>query len=216
MVYNITMPRRAPELVTNEIYHVYNRGVEKRDVFLTDRDYKHFLETLEHYLAPVIKLSRKPKLKDNQRSETPLVDILCYCLMPNHFHLILRQKSDNGISVFMNRVANSFTKYFNIKNDRVGPLFQGVFKAVRIETDEQLLHVSRYIHLNPLVANLAANIRDYQWSSYSAYVGDEQNNLVSTQEVLAHFPSKEKYGQFVADQTDYARTLEQLKYQRLE
>ena len=200
----------------NEIYHVFNRGVEKRDIYLSNRDYVRFLETLDHYLLPGRKLSRKHKRGQKQHLETSTIEVLCYVLMPKHFHLLLKQKGDEGISNFMRKATNSYTKYFNIKNERVGPLFQGRFKAVRIGNDEQLLHVSRYIHLNPVVANLAANIRDYQWSSYSAYVGDEQNNLVSTQEVLAHFPSKEKYGQFVADQADYARTLEQLKHRILD
>lgn len=162
LLYNWIMPRRYPVLANGDIYHIYNRGVEKRSIYLSDSDFKHFLETLEHYRTPNInKHSKKTVLKVGGNPNFPLVEILSYCLMPNHFHLLLEQKSDNGISIFMSRVANSFTKYFNIKNERIGPLFQGTFKAVKISTDEQLVHISRYIHLNPLVSRIVVKLNEY-------------------------------------------------------
>ena len=211
MVYDIDMARRQPALVTGEIYHVFNRGVEKRKIFLGDWDYKHFLESSTHYQIFDKKLSRKYPLNPKNTSHQKLVEILSYSLMPNHFHLLLKQTIDNGISTFMGRVQNSFTKYFNIKNDRVGHLFQGAFKAVRIENDEQLVHVSRYIHLNPLVSKMTGNIKNYRWSSYPIYIGKGNNEVISTKDILDLFPGGD-YERFVLDQADYARSLEQLKH----
>src|SRR4030042_3583339 len=108
------MPKREPSLVQNEVYHIFNRGVEKRNIFLNEKDYKHFRETLEYYQVPNnIKLSKKSLLRPKRTTNQSLIEVFCYCLMPNHFHLLIRQKCDNGISIFMNRVLNSFTKYFN-------------------------------------------------------------------------------------------------------
>ena len=115
--------------------------------------------------------------------------------------------SEGGISKFISKVSNSFTKYFNVKNDRVGPLFQGAFKAVRIESDEQLIHVSRYIHLNPLVGNIVTNLKKFEWSSYPIYISERQASLVSNREVLDHFSSKKDYERFVLNQVDYAKEL---------
>lgn len=210
------MPRRNPQLVTNEIYHVFNRGVEKRDIFSVEREYKHFIETLGHYRTSNEKLSRKGKILLKKESANNLAEILCFCLMPNHFHLLLKQISDEGISHFIRKAANSYTRYFNIKNNRVGPLFQGAFKAVRIETDEQLLHVSRYIHLNPLVTELVTDLSQYSWSSYPVYVGEKESDLVFVEPILSQFPSNEEYKKFVLDQAEYAKTLDQLKHYCLE
>lgn len=207
------MPRRSPLLINNDIYHVFNRGVEKRKIFLTYRDYHHFLESLDHYRTNNIKFSRKGKMAIKPMNKMKLVEILCYCLMPTHFHLLLRQMSEGGISKFISKVSNSFTKYFNVKNDRVGPLFQGVFKAVRIESDEQLIHVSRYIHLNPLAGNIVTNLKKFEWSSYPIYISERQASLVSNREVLDHFSSKKDYERFVLNQVDYAKELELMKHQ---
>jgi len=212
MLYNIFMPRRNPGLVNGEIYHVFNRGVEKRKTFLTDKDFEHFLETLDHYQSDKSKLSRRAK---NSEIRNPkIVEILCFVLMPNHFHLLLKQREDDGISTFMNRVQNSFAKYFNTKNDRVGPLFQGPFKSIRVGTDEQLVHVSRYIHLNPLVSGLVDNLEKYSWSSFHTYIGSESEDLVELKadQILGYFNSTADYKKFVLDHAEYAKSLETLKH----
>lgn len=201
-------------MVSGEIYHVFNRGVEKRKTFLTNRDFEHFLEALDHYQSDSSKLSRKTK---NSEIKNPrIVEILCFVLMPNHFHLLLKQIEENGISTFMNRVQNSFTKYFNTKNDRVGPLFQGPFKAVRVGTDEQLVHVSRYIHLNPLVGGLIADLEKYPWSSYRGYIGRDNDNMsiakLKPDQILSYFKSPNDYKKFVLDQADYAKSLQFLNH----
>jgi putative transposase len=135
--------------------------------------------------------------------------------MPNHFHLLLRQEAEGGISSFMKHLTDSYTRYFNTKYNRVGPLYQGAFKAVRIETDEQLLHVSRYIHLNPLVSLLVneKDFLDYPWSSMQYYRGkDETLNRVTMKPILEHFKSANDYIKFVLDQADYGKALEKIKH----
>lgn len=211
------MPRRIIPFMNNEFYHIYNRGVEKRDIFTQPRDYKRFLRTCYYYQF----LGQKPSFSRFSKSqlntfkplnENKLVEIICYCLMPNHFHFLLRQLKDNGVSIFISRLTNSYTKYFNTKYTRIGPLLQGAFKALRIESDEQLIHVSRYIHLNPVVAGLVKNLDQYLWSSYHDYM-QGKSTICSVNEILKFFPSAEKYKEFIEDQIDYGITLEILKHQ---
>lgn len=135
--------------------------------------------------------------------------------MPNHFHFLVRQLRDNGVSIFMSQLINSYTKYFNTKYKRIGALLQGSFKAVHIEFEEQLIHLSRYIHLNPVVSGIVKNPESYQWSSYLKYIR-KINGFCSPAQVLNLFPSTLKYKQFVTDQIDYGITLEILKHQTIE
>lgn len=209
------MPRRTTPLVNQEFYHLFNRGVEKRSIFTQAWDHKRFLKSLYYYqfLGPKPSFSKfnKPELNlFKPLPENKLVETICYCLMPNHFHLLIRQLKTNGVSLFMGQLLNSYTKYFNIKYSRIGALFQGTFKAVRMETDEQLVHLSRYIHLNPIVSVLVKNFEDWPWSSYSEYMN--QPFICNTSEILNFFPSKQKYKQFLEDQIDYGTTLEILKH----
>lgn len=132
--------------------------------------------------------------------------------MPNHFHLLLKQTSDNGISKFMGKTLNSYTRYFNTLNKRVGPLFQGAFKAVRIKTGEQLLHISRYIHLNPYVSNIVKDPSLYKWSSFNAYADGRANTNTNKKIVLELFKNSREYVNFVLDHSEYARELERIKH----
>lgn len=187
-------------------------------IFSRARDYTRFLEALQYYQIGGIKPRfslYNPKLYTPD-SVNKLVDMLCFCLMPNHFHLLVRQNQPNGISRFIGQLSNSYTKYFNTKYHRVGPLFQGEFKAVHIETTEQLLHVSRYIHLNPLVSYLTKDLNTYRWSSYGEYIGSTFSCVCEKQAVLASFPSTTAYEQFVLDQESYGKQLEFIKHQLLD
>lgn len=134
--------------------------------------------------------------------------------MPNHFHFLLKQKIDHGISNFISNFTNSYTKYFNTKYDRVGPLFQGLFKAVLVESEEQLIHLSRYIHLNPVTSSLVKpeDLQNYYWSSYPEYVDLLEDSLTNKHLILDFFPSIDKYKEFVLDQVDYAKKLEFIKH----
>src|SRR3989344_7368319 len=152
--------RRTP-LVKGEYYHIFNRGVARQPTFLNRNDYKRALLTLSYYRfsSPPVRLSRFKEFSQEERNRIALnmqkkkkfAEIISFVFMPNHFHLLLKQTVNNGISHFLSKFTNSYTKYFNTKYNRVGPVFQGVFKSVHIESDEQLMHLSRYIHLNPVV-----------------------------------------------------------------
>ncbi len=152
---------RPIDLSVGEFYHLYNRGTEKRKTFLTPYDYERFVVLL--YLCnnadPIpSNINRKAfdELISSNRGET-LVDIGVYCLMPNHFHILVHEKTENGISRFVQKLITAYTMYFNKKNDRSGALFQGKFKAEHVDKDEYLKYLFGYIHLNPV------KLIDSQW-----------------------------------------------------
>lgn len=224
------MPTNRKLVFANdEIYHVFNRGVEKRPTFIDKRELDRGIKTLDFYrfanlplkLSKFLVLPESERVKlvqDMYRKYEKLVEITSYCLMPNHFHFLVKQIKKNGVSTFTANFTNSYTKYFNTRHERVGPLFQGLFKAVRVGSDEQLMHVSRYIHLNPVSSFLIKpeHLEDYQWSSYREYLDISKNRIADKGIVLGMFSSKEAYKQFVMDQVDYARQLEQIKHLTLE
>src|SRR3989344_4697111 len=150
------MPK--PDFIKEGIHHVYNRGVEKRTIFKQERDYLRFIHDLYEFndSAPAVNtnyyhnLSKSNFHKLERKPRKLLVEILCFCLMPNHYHLMLREKVEGGITEFMRKIGTGYTNYFNTKYERVGPLFQGKFKTVNIERQAHLLYLPHYIHLNPL------------------------------------------------------------------
>lgn len=208
------MPYRTTPFVTGNFYHIFNRGVEKRLIFLNESDFQHFLQTIYYYqfIGPKPKFSTYKRFRNQRFDENPkLIEIICYCLMPNHFHLLIKQIKEGGIHEFMSKVTNSYTKYFNTKYKRVGPLFQGQFKAVPVMSDEQLIHLSRYIHLNPYVSGLTKNLEDYQYSSFNEFkLGMEQ--LCSINEILSLFKDKEDYLEFIKNQQSYALEISNIKH----
>jgi len=215
------MPHKQPIFANNEFYHAFNRGVEKRTIFLDKRDYSRFIQTLEYYQIknpPRFSFRKRPNVLKRRGISSSLVEIISFCFMPNHFHLLLKQIEDNGITTFMSKLTNSYTKYFNTRYNRVGPLTQGTFKAVRIENDEQLLHVSRYIHLNPIIDYLVKDLKLYEYSSYPEFIG-RKKGFCQTHHILNHFSSPKQYEEFVLEQEDYGRTIksmERLLLERLE
>ena len=190
--------------IENGYYHIYNRGVEKRIIFQDEQDYKVFLAYLKVYLNPPTKPGNRIVIIKNKTFKTytrPLnnyhqqLDLLSYCLMPNHFHLLVRQNENRIIESFMRSLSTKYSVYFNKRYDRVGSLFQGPYKAVLIEHDNQLLHLSRYIHLNPAttkVSPLYALHRGY--SSYIDYIGKRHTPWLKTKEVLSFFKTAQKTG----------------------
>ena len=149
------------------------------------------------------KLGRESELTKKRKG---LVDILCYCLMDNHFHLLIRENIEKGTSVYMQRVLNSYAKFFNLSQRRSGPLFIRPFKAVLIDGDDYFLHVSRYIHLNPYVAHMIKNPLEYRWSSLLEYTQLTTRKSCHTL-LLRSMVNTEEYKEFVLDYADYARSL---------
>ena len=211
------MPSRTVPFVNDEYYHIFNRGVAKMPIFNNAFDYKHFINTFLYYQVdgPKPRFSFFRKQPTTLENNVKIVDIICYCLMPNHFHFLLRQKKENGITEFVSKISNSYTKYFNVKNNRVGPLLQGEFKSVYVESNEQLLHLSRYIHLNPLIGYVVKELDSYRWSSYHEYLGLKEG-ICSKDEVIGQFKSTKDYERFVLDQVDYARKLDFIEHQLLD
>ena len=214
---------RKDILTTGQIYHIFNRGVNKADIFFLETDYKRFTTTAAHYknftqkfTASIISGVSDTVSEKLNRMEKPKIQILAYCLMPNHFHFLIKQLENNGITWFMQHLANSYVHYLNVKYKRVGPLFQGPFKNVLVDSDEQLLHVSRYIHLNPLASGLAPDLKKYRWSSYNSYIGNGEDYLSNPELILNNFKTKEDYEKFVLDQADYAKSLEYIKHHILD
>lgn len=219
------MPSRIIPLVTEEIYHVYNRGIDHRPTFLGQKEFQRAVELIDYYrflelpgkYSKFIELAidqQEEIFKRLRRENRIQIVIIAYCLMPNHFHFLLKQAADNGISRFMSNWQNSYTRYHNLRHKRTGPLFLDQFKAVRIQTEAQLLHVSRYIHLNPYsgyVVRTLAETAEYRWSSLAEFLEPKQADFCRPEMVLANF-SKGKYKEFVFDQADYQRQLEKIKH----
>lgn len=222
------MPGRKTPLVTEYFYHIYNRGIAEQPVFLDKRDYDQAMLAINYYRFDnlPIRLSRFKELaleKRNkiltelQNNQDVKVKIVCFVLMPNHFHFLLQQNTDSGIADFISKWTNSYTKYFNSKGNRSGPIFQGVFKSVLIEGNEQLLHLSRYIHINPIVSAIIKPQRlfEYSWSSLPEYL-KENSNLIWVDPILGQFSNIEAYKQFLEGQIEYGKTLELIKHLTLE
>lgn len=211
------MPSRITPFVNGEYYHIFNRGVAKMPIYLNVFDYKQFLKTVLYYQLegpkPRFSLFKiQPIILDSRKK---LADIICYVLMPNHFHFLIKQLKDGGITEFISKLSNSYTKYFNIKNKRVGPLLQGEFQAVHIASNQQLIHVSRYIHLNPIIGYIAKDLQTYRWSSYQEYLVIVNNEVCSKEIILDQFKSNKEYEEFVLDQVGYAQELDFIKHQLL-
>ncbi len=218
------MPYRYLPFAINHIYHVFNRSIASQPMFIYKRDYERILEIVNYYRfkKPHLRFSHYNRLSKEQKEEyeksfvtgkSPMVEILAYCIMPNYIHFLLRPKIEHAISDFMRNLQNSYSKYFNTKRNRVGSLFQSMFKAVRIETDEQLMHVSRYIHLNPVTSYLieVEDLEHYRWSSYRDYILGEKS-FVSTETIESHFKSVDQHKKFIFDQSEYQRELSKIKH----
>jgi putative transposase len=197
------------------IYHIYNRGVEKRDIFLDDQDYAVFLHLLKYYLSPIDPKYIHPLLKFQNFTivrPRPLanlekeVDLIIYCLMPNHFHLIIKQHAINGVTNLVRRVSTTYAMYFNKRYKRVGYLFQGRYRAKRVETEEYLLHLSRYVHLNPSELTGSHPV-SYPYSSYKYYLGEKHASWLKTDLILSYF-DKNKMQPFLKHYPSYKEFVE--------
>ncbi|MDZ4229100.1 MAG: transposase [Patescibacteria group bacterium] len=192
------------EFAPESYYHIYNRGVAKQKIFLDDQDYKTFLSYLKLYLilsnlqGPTLKVSPSRQLKNYFDQ----VKLLAYCLLPNHFHLFVFQKELNNITDFMRSLATKYSIYFNKKYRRVGPVFQGNYKAVMVKTENQFIYLSKYIHRNPLPLPTRLDLEGYKYSSYQNYLGKFTQTWLDKSEILSYFSKQnpqKSYQQFVEE-----------------
>ncbi len=234
------MPRKRLPLVNGEIYHVVLRGVEGRDIFLDVGDYWRMAHGLYEFndANPVSwefrqnygvrprseggeAVVRPRRVKEERKTRDQLVDILAFCLMPNHIHLLLRQVKDGGISLFMQKQGGGYAGYFNLKNERQGHLFQGRFKAIRVKTDEQLKIVFTYIHTNPAFlidrgwkgdgiknpAKVIKSVESYKWSSYQDYLKIKNLPSITNRALFGAMMSPSDWRKFTNDWI-YSRTID--------
>ncbi|MBA3678915.1 transposase [Candidatus Saccharibacteria bacterium] len=182
------------QYVDEGIYHAYNRGVEKRNIFIDTQDYKQFLRIINDILVdPQYRIIKKGEIP--RKNYFNCIELYSYCLMPNHFHLLLKQQNAQDMQAFMRSLLTSYSMYFNIKYKRVGRLFQGIYKAAMVSTDDQLIHTSRYIHLNPV--ELKMLFEYYPYSSYQCYANQTSSNFVNTSKILTYFSNSLEYVEFV-------------------
>lgn len=185
---------RKTKFANGEFYHIYNRGVDKRDIFLDNHDFNRFLQGMDEFNSkrPVGSLFENSFRKTQLSNPVAkLVDIVCFCLNPNHYHIVLHQRVDGGISEFMKRLGTGFAQYFNFKNKRSGVLFQGNFKAKHIDSNEYLLHVSAYVNLNNRVHKMDKN-HNFK-SSWNEYVLNHKGICSHKDIILKQFNNKKEY-----------------------
>ncbi len=198
------MPNRSIKFTEGEYYHVYNRGVDKRDIFSNNEDFSRFLKCLDvlNTKDPIGSLYEYSFIeKSKLGSRTPkLVNIVCFCLNPNHYHLLLKQVGDRGISKFMQRLGTAHSNYFNEKYKRSGALFQGKFKAIHVDSNEYLLHLSAYINLNfDVHSKWRGKEKSATYSSWDEYCGKSSKSLCNKKIILEQFSSVEEYKLFALD-----------------
>lgn len=191
------MPQRnkVKVYVNNAFYHIYNRGVDKRTIFEDDQDYRVFLHLLKYYLSPKNESINhplevvpnysivRPRPINNLNKE---VELHAFCLMSNHFHLLIKQITKEAMTKLMRKLLTTYAMYFNKRHERVGHLFEGTYKAARVNSDNYILHLSRYIHLNSSELT-GTNPVSYPYSSYAYYVGNKKADWVKTTFILKYF-----------------------------
>lgn len=214
--------RKIP-LVNGETYHIFNRGIDRRVTFGDSNEFLRAYESMKFYQSesPPMRISQflriGPDFKQKALSMPKgdnLVTIYSYCFMPNHFHFVLRQELDNGVSRFVGRFLNSYTRYYNTKHKRVGGLFLDQFKNVLVQGDTQLLHLSRYVHLNPYSSGIVKNLEDlsdYKWSSLKEYLGKTDVSVCDKKMIMSNFKNRDMYKKFVFDRAEYQRELKELE-----
>lgn len=190
--------------VSESYYHVYARGASKGVVFNGATDFVFFLGLFDRYLSPKQSVSKEGVVYPNYSKD---VELLAFCLLPNHFHLLVYQTKEGSLTKLMRSVMTSYSRYFNYKYKRTGSLFESRFKSSRIDTDSYLTHISRYVHLN------TRYWQNYSYSSYRFYVKGNEPQWLNTTRVLELFEDRNEYQVFHLDYEDHKSMLDELKYE---
>lgn len=206
------------------VYHVFNRSIAGFVVFNNDFEFRRMFDLLCYYQTkkPLISFSKFSQLKKYESDacantvtlpvqRESLVEIIGYCIMPTHFHLILKELKDGGLPIFVSNILNSYTKYFNFKHKRKGPLWEGRTQKILVKSDDQLIHLTRYVHLNPVTAYLVDKPEKWLYSSYAEYISNisKDNKICDYDDSLYIEP--DIYKKFVEDRISYQRELAKIK-----
>lgn len=216
-LYTMFMPRKNTirRDVEGGFYHIYNRGVDKRVIFQDSTDYSVFMRFIKEYLLPPnhpdLEILQGLNPRRHAMNYNHLVELIAFCLMPNHFHLFIRQIKKTGVSEFMRALATNYSVYFNHKYDREGPLFQGTYKAVLVDENPYFLWITKYIHQNPreIIARVKPlqKLAEYSYSSYPDYLGLKKTEWVKSDIISENFGNSQnnravKYQQFIEETDD--------------
>jgi len=175
------LPRRFTKFVKGNYYHVYHRGADKQKIFYESENYLYFLRLLKKYSGEF------------------QITVIAHCLMPNHFHLLVRVDGEKDLSKFVSTVLNTYVQALNKRYHRSGSLFAERFKSIHVDKDNYLIHLCRYIHLNPLKASLVKELQDWSFSNYLEFVGLRQGKLFEREFFAAYFANPDVYREFVAN-----------------
>jgi putative transposase len=191
-VLTVTMPYRGDAFAQGQYYHIYNRGAGKGKIFFNDGNYEYLLRLVKQYYQ--------------KHGAT----IIAYCLMPNHYHFLFRQETDEPLSKFMGVLFNAYVQALNLQQERTGTLFEGRFKHKLVDQWEYLMLLCRYVHRNPVKAGLVAHPEDWAYSNYREWIGLRNGALVDKVFVQDHFPSAGEYVKFVNDVEDEKKSYEKI------
>jgi REP element-mobilizing transposase RayT len=204
------MPKRNVVKIygADEYYHVYNRGVNKLGIFCNVEDYWYFIGLFKRHLSDENVTDRK--FRDVKKFDNE-IELVAFCIMPNHFHLLCFLKEPEGLVHLMRSVMTAYTMYFNKKYKRTGKLCEGAFLAARIDSDDYLWQVSRYIHLNPM--DIGKDYRTYPYSSLPYYSGDLTADWIKSERLIKKYQSdRNKYLEFVEDYAQAHKDNDQIKH----
>lgn len=210
---------RKTQFANNEYYHIFNRGVDKREIFSEYEDLMRFFQSMDEFniIDPIGSIFENSfrKFERSVSENKKLVSFVCYCLNPNHYHFILKQAADKGIEKFMQRLGNGYTKYFNNKYGRNGSLFQGTYKSVHINSNEYLLHLSVYVNLNNKIHQLGL-LMSKSKSSWEEYLNPSISGFCEKGIVLGQFNNFSEYKEFAESSLENIKERKELEKLLLE